>query len=517
MRRILRPLEDGWEWLMGADPGQLRIAFALRLALMATITVLGLIGIGLWGRMPIGAIGLGFMIAQFNAGAVRDPTRWGQALTTVVVALAGLAGATLASLIAPWPVGSDVMLVALVFAATAAHAAGPRAMAAGMLGFIGFYLNLIIQVKLAEVPFEVAAAAYAACVALLVRLVILPERPGHSLPRVLRSVRRQAARLLEAVIAVTDAGGGHGWSQRLTRRSARLEEAIEAVEDQIERLGGSPAEHGWNRLSMELEDLQTHVLRIARLCRPGKAAAPHPRFVGGMAHAIAALGLSAPEHRVQAAGGTLPADHDDALTRLAGAIERLPTRPRAILAAARERVAAPVTDDDAAKPTASAAEPWPARLLALLRQPVQVAVATGAAIAAGHAVSGQRWYWSVLAVFIVFAGTASRTTTLTKAAQRVLGTLLGVGAGILIAEAVLGDPKLIVALALVCDVIAFYAFQTAYGVMIFWITIMIALLYGLLGAFRPELLAIRFDETAVGAAAGIIVALTLLPRRTSDE
>ena len=43
--------------------------------------------------------------------------------------------------------------------------------------------------------------------------------------------------------------------------------------------------------------------------------------------------------------------------------------------------------------------------------------------------------------------------------------------------------------------LAFYFLQTSYGVMIFFITVAIALLYGIMGLFTPELLVVRLEET----------------------
>lgn len=526
MIRAPRWLEDGWERLLGADPGQLRVWFALRLALVASLTVMGLVGINYWGTMPIGGIGLGFILAQFSAVAVRDRTRGGQVVSTVISALAALFGAALGSLVGPYPIGSDVVLVMLVIAATAIRPVGPRAMAAGILAFIGFYINLIIHVPLGQLPLDVAAVSYTIVVVLLVRLVILPDRPRTAVPRVLGSVRWQAARVLETVREMILRGGtGRKWSERLVRRNARLEEAIEAAEDQIQQFGGKSAEEGWNRLSETIVELQVQVQRITRLCSAGD---PLPRtspVTGQLARASAALGLQprdpqrpAPHCSGGAVAGGRMAEIDDAFDRLSAIVAKLPRESPAVLAAAQEPVSAEADDAGQAEASGQDApkQPFWSRLLPTVRQPIQVGVATGLAIAAGHAVSGRRWYWSVLAVFIVFLGTTSRATTLTKAAQRVLGTLLGAGVGILVAEAVHGQPKLIVALALLADTFAFYAFQTAYSVMIFWITIMIALLFSLLGFFRPELLALRFDETAVGAISGIVVAVLLLPHRTSD-
>ncbi|EUA52338.1 fusaric acid resistance -like family protein [Mycobacterium xenopi 4042] len=63
------------------------------------------------------------------------------------------------------------------------------------------------------------------------------------------------------------------------------------------------------------------------------------------------------------------------------------------------------------------------------RQAIQVAVAASLAIVTGELVSPARWYWAVIAAFVIFAGTNSWGETLTKGWQRLLGTGLGVPCG----------------------------------------------------------------------------------------
>jgi uncharacterized membrane protein YccC len=50
--------------------------------------------------------------------------------------------------------------------------------------------------------------------------------------------------------------------------------------------------------------------------------------------------------------------------------------------------------------------------------------------------------------------------------------------------------------------------------MTFWITTMLALLYGLLGQFSFGVLMLRLEETAIGAVIGVTVAILVLPTHT---
>jgi uncharacterized membrane protein YccC len=88
-----------------------------------------------------------------------------------------------------------------------------------------------------------------------------------------------------------------------------------------------------------------------------------------------------------------------------------------------------------------------------------------------------------MAASSLFTGTQSRGDVLAKGMQRGVGTLVGVGAGILVATSAAGHYAISLAVIFVCVFLAFYFVQVAYGLMILWITILISLLYGLLGYF----------------------------------
>jgi uncharacterized membrane protein YccC len=116
----------------------------------------------------------------------------------------------------------------------------------------------------------------------------------------------------------------------------------------------------------------------------------------------------------------------------------------------------------------------------------------------------------------MFTGTQSRGDVLIKGVQRAVGTIVGVAAGILVATAASGHSTVSLCLIFACVFLAFYFSQIAHGTMVFWITILISLLFGLLGYFSPALLVLRVEETAIGSAIGILVAMFVLPTRSRD-
>jgi uncharacterized membrane protein YccC len=81
----------------------------------------------------------------------------------------------------------------------------------------------------------------------------------------------------------------------------------------------------------------------------------------------------------------------------------------------------------------------------------------------------------------------------------------------LVATLVAGNSTAALVMIFVCLFCAFYFMQITQSLMAFWITTMLALLYGLLGEFSFDVLLLRIEETAVGAVIGVAVAILVLP------
>ncbi|CAL9383516.1 hypothetical protein SUDANB176_01108 [Streptomyces sp. enrichment culture] len=148
------------------------------------------------------------------------------------------------------------------------------------------------------------------------------------------------------------------------------------------------------------------------------------------------------------------------------------------------------------------------------RQAIQATAGAGFALVVGQLVSGQRWYWAVGATWWVFVNTTSRGETLVRGFRRVLGTVIGIGLALVVAVPVHGDA---VPTALVVAVSVFGIFYTAavsYTWMMLWVTLLAAVLYGLLGVLSPGLLVLRLVETGVGALGAVLAVAFVLPVTT---
>ena len=102
-----------------------------------------------------------------------------------------------------------------------------------------------------------------------------------------------------------------------------------------------------------------------------------------------------------------------------------------------------------------------------------------------------------------------------KALFRVAGTVVGIGAGLLLDDAIGGNTALSLAAILAALVLGFYLMRINYAFMAMGITVMVSQLYVQLGEFSGSLLLLlRLEEAAIGAAIAIAVVLLVLPLRT---
>ncbi|MFD5450994.1 FUSC family protein [Streptomyces sp. NPDC127100] len=148
------------------------------------------------------------------------------------------------------------------------------------------------------------------------------------------------------------------------------------------------------------------------------------------------------------------------------------------------------------------------------RQAVQATAGAGFALVVGQLVSGDRWYWAVGATWWVFVNTTSRGDTLVRGFRRVLGTVVGIGIGFLIAVPAAGAAVPTAVLAAACVFGIFYSAAVSYTWMMLCVTVLAELLYGLLGVLGPGLLAVRVAETGVGALGAVLAVLFVLPVTT---
>ncbi len=544
--------ERARNWWISSDPGLLRLRSATRTtaALGCSLLILYVVT-GATGQ-PLTVALLGVTITMVASRSVNEPDPRRQRITMALLPVPAALAITIAALLAPHTVVSDVVFVVIVFAAVYVRRFGPRGRALGMVAFMAYFFTLYLKAGISELPWMIGAVLVGTVCTFVMCTYVLPDRPERVLRGTIRALRARMAIVVDTTAEAVRTGRLDERRRRHMRaRTTRLNETALMVQGQIEDKA-DPAML-WPGVTSEqlapwLFDAELAIEWVATAGRRAAAVAseiPTAIPTATRVELVGALTQLARAIRIPQAGGlrqaasqaqrildqpSTPTAADDpgkaAVRRLALAIINAATAAaevRALVEGAATGTSGALQSADSVPPPASdgagpdvdgATGEQQDGLRQTTRQAIQVAVAASLAIVTGELVSPSRWYWAVIAAFVIFAGTNSWGETLTKGWQRLLGTMLGVPSGVLVATLFAGNKTASLAAIFVCLFCSFYFVTVTYSLMTFWITTMLALLYGLLGQFSFGVLMLRIEETAIGAVIGVAVAILVLPTNT---
>ena len=183
------------------DPGlvRLRSASATTLTLVLALAVLYPLSMVLGQSLPMAL--LGTVVTTFAASVVRDKDNCDRIITTILVPLPAFASASLATVLNGYGVVADAGFIVVLFIATWVRRFGARGTALGMVAFTAYFFVLFLHAQLHQLhqlPGLLLSITVGTAVALLVRTVLLPDRPRVVLRRLTRALRRACASVLAA-------------------------------------------------------------------------------------------------------------------------------------------------------------------------------------------------------------------------------------------------------------------------------------------------------------------------------
>jgi uncharacterized membrane protein YgaE (UPF0421/DUF939 family) len=559
-----RRLAAFWDRYAASDPGLLRLLAGLRTvgAIGLTLVVLSVMGI------PVPQMVAGAMAAMVSTFAIRDRAVRDQALTLGLGLVAALVSVTLGAVLNRHIVAGDVFFILLIFGAAYARRFGDRGTALGVISFQVYFVALFVHATTATLPKLLLTVVLAFAASAVLRFVLVPADPERSLARLRQAFRARMAQLFDTQLAFLEAGPDEreGAIDDLRRDTARLHETalmiqagleegmedertaellqrrIAAAEIAAERLGvlllgTRSAERSDTTLTLHLPDaplpaparradepvmdlLRAEVralrLLVTRLATDGRGTDGRGTGVAQIRNRL--LGYRDDENLPPA-----PAAVQDAF-RGVGEAARAVLGLRLALEGpgdtsddapetTRSREEIEAEDASLAAPAEAAAEPTGLQRRTT-RAALQVAAGSSLAIAGGEFLSTQRWYWAVLTCWVVFLNTSSTGEILVRGYRRLLGTVGGVVAGVLLAGLVGRHTWTAFALVLVLIFAMFFTAPLSYALMSFFVTAMLGLLYTLLHTYSASVLVLRIEETALGTACGVVAALLVFPVRT---
>ncbi|MET3452848.1 FUSC family protein [Curtobacterium sp. 1544] len=537
---------------LALDPGLVKTDGALRtlVAVPAGMAV-GYAIATAFGLPAILGVMIGAMPAFITCLVIVDPStgrtaaRTAAVLVPFVVALAGSIA------LQPFRLLELVLIVVLLFLQFAAASWGAWAADAAIVGFAGYLCGLLLPLpETSVIPLGLVVAGSLA-VTIVVRLLFRPD-PHRALLRTRRGFVARGSDVLEASAAVLAAGtvGAAADDPRARRRALRrlgrardryheialtvdgmlaasgvdADTAAEELHrlvfdthfaiDELGRGAGALVEHGapsdvrhaaLRAFTVVLRHGGSHGQDAAHtlLARYGITASAADE--GSRTTAIVRR-MAAEFADLRSAGLRWRELRDELPRRGAG----VPFATPVILAGGRPAGAVPVLAD------AVAEGPWRRwHLTASLRTAVHAAIAVAIVEPLALLLDGSRFYWGVIGVMIVLAGTNTTHERIRKGLHRGVGTVVGGALGIVLAH-LLGTTHPWVTIVLVCVLLAVgtYGFGGVYSVWAACLVVVLCQVYAFSGTFTDSLIPMRLAENLLGAAVAVLVSAVVFPIAT---
>ena len=140
---------------------------------------------------------LGTIVAMQSSAAVKDRDQHSRVVTTLLLFFPAVGAVSLAAMLSPFGKVADVGFIVVLFGAVWVRRFGPRGNALGMVAFMSYFFALFLRASPGQIPILAVAIAVGLGASLLVRTVILPDRPQVEVRRLVRALRAASSRVLE--------------------------------------------------------------------------------------------------------------------------------------------------------------------------------------------------------------------------------------------------------------------------------------------------------------------------------
>lgn len=488
--------------------------------------------IGVGGQTRLLHLMLGSLIAMNMSTVVRPGRRRELARSGAWAPVAASLGATLAIVTDPVTWLALVLFVVVCFAATWVRRFGPAWFAAGFITWQAYFFTLYLHPPLRALPGLLLATVVSTTWVTFLLLTVLFHDPERRLRRTVTAMRARARAVVSHCLDLLRDPQDVRRVRSLRAQLVKLSEVTLLFDGQLGDVralpsGSSPARlRRWIvEVEISCEELANATVELADLAATDELPA---ETLAVVVRTLEVLGWGDVDVARRALGDLREPPHWQLrpVRRLTNASQTLVDSVAAWLSGGVLADDGPIDDADYERvltlagdslPGTTPPRPenrsrWSPRSWSMTtRQAIQAGAAAALAIVAGELISPQRYYWAVIAAFVSFTGTANAGETVRKSLARIGGTIAGLVAAVWLGDVTLGHDVTTLAILLVCIFLAFYLQAISYAAMIFFITLMLGELYGILHRFNDSVLLLRLAETAAGATAGIVVSLVLMP------
>lgn len=206
MLRIRRLGEQTRDWILGSDPGLLRLQTAGRTTLTLMVALLVLYLLTRWTGQPLTVALLGVVIAMMSAMAVNDPGPHQEAITMVLLLVPAAAAVTLGAPARAVPdrrrrrVRGDHVRCGL------RPPVRPARDGAGDGRVHDLLPRPLSRATIGQLPWLIAAVGIGTACSFLMNRYLLPDRPERVLRRTLRSLGARAGAIADTASEALQAG-----------------------------------------------------------------------------------------------------------------------------------------------------------------------------------------------------------------------------------------------------------------------------------------------------------------------
>lgn len=500
------------DWILSTDPALSRARMGARVVLGIALSVSALVGLHFaWMPLPPIAYGLAIILSIEGGVAVRDQTPRGQLVTRLMGGIASLGSILLAASLQDYRLISDLTFLLIVFLASLARVFGPRGFAIGMFAFTSYFMAAYLRPDYAQLIPAGIALLVAIVLGHFVRSVVLPDDRGRDLLQALIALQGRGSDMLVRLALLARAQVTTD-EDRVELRE--LQERLKDVALMAEGLLPRNADGAIEVTDQAVADVALAIFDLHLAIESAVFLSIYNPAPFGLVH-----GVIEKNDQVMAEWGALAQDHQDPhrqeCIRAFEAVHMARKRMDDLIESGmrdnfHSLTAGSSSSNSKQKPNFSLSNP-------VVKAALQITIASGIAMFFGLMLSRDRWFWAVLTAFLVFTNTKSRGDTALRALQRSIGTLLGIAAGLVISAALQGNMPLSILAAAIGIFCAFYALQASYAVMTFFVSIVLCVIYGLIGTLTLDLLRLRIEETLIGSIAGTAVAFTVFPAKTRES
>jgi hypothetical protein len=508
------------------------------------------------GRPDLIPMVVAALVALQIGFVVNDATVGGQLVSTAVAAGTFGAAAMVGTAAGGDRSVSLVLLGAFVFAGVWIRRFGRRGVGIGMMAWMGDFIGFYLGGDVGGYRWEETFIAVGTVAMLAVGLGLFWPRPARAVARTQRSFLARAKGVAAAAGDLVSVGTISSWADddraraaqgalhRMRRAQDRLNETALMIDSQLATPSALPEGTSAQALHQHLFDAELAMQTVARMAEQLMTSPIRDTARGRITEALDAVRSDDVDEAARLARALVadlaswepvttgrPSHAHAAIYRLAGALVAWSEALRAWMAVETEAprdasdlpfrptvdlVAGYLPGSAAVAPTAAlqARRGLAGRLLPSTRLAVQMTVAVSAAIVVGDAISGRRFYWAALAAFLAFFGANTTGEQVTKAFNRVAGTVIGLISGILLAHLVGHRVHVALAVSLVALFLGLYFMRVSYALFVIGLVTMMGQVYVQFGEFTNGLLFLRLGETAVGAVIAMAAAVLIFPVRT---